>query len=346
MILFFFDQIASAQYVAPLLKNWISDNRSDWLVLATSQSAKYLQDTSIPFKQFEDLSESGFEPYLNSLPITKALLSTSIPNLNEQKILKYLRLKKIPTAQLVDNWINLTKRFEYIDEGGSRLMLFPDRIYVLDEYAKKHLLLHQAPENIIQIIGQPYWEDWWRSHQDKPATLFPKQAGLVITQPISKFFGTKLGYDEFSFIKCCIDSWMAAGFDLQNLHVLAHPSESVVDYQKLKIVDNQSLNYINGRGIVLRDYKYVMGMSSSLLAMSLLEGASTISVQPSAIGEDICSLSSRGFIPRFTSGRALTKFFKENQLIIDPFKNLDGQKKLAKIVDGSLFRLQYFLSAL
>jgi len=338
MILFVVDQIAGAEYIAPLLRKWLLQGRHDWMVLATSKSSACLNSSGIPHELLSSCTDKDVEDWLDRLSPDRALLSTSMPNDLEHLFVRALQSRAIPCAQLIDNWINLRGRFEFKELSGSIALLVPDCVLALDEHAKNILVGGGLPENRIEVIGQPHWEDCWRRALDSPITPVEPKLGLMVSQPISRFYGRQLGYDEKDFVRCCLESWDSVGLDSSRLHLLVHPAEDPNAYADLLDKAGKRVAILRGADVRLARYSLILGMSSSMLIQSLLEGVATVSVQPGAIGEDRCVASERVFIPRFLTSEDLARYLCA--VWPSSASTSNSIEHIEKVVDGSLTRLE------
>jgi len=338
MMLFVVDQIAGAEYIAPLLRKWLSNGQHDWVVLATNKSSTCLNSNGIPYELLASCTDTDVEGWLDRVSPDRALLSTSMPNDLEHLFVRALQSRNIPCAQLIDNWINLRGRFEFKEPTGSIGLLVPDCVLTLDEYAKKILVEGGLPEKRIEVIGQPHWEDCWRKGLANPVTPAEPKLGLMISQPISRFYGKDLGYDEKDFVRCCIESWESIGLDSSRLHLLVHPAEDPNAYAGLLDKTGRKIATLQGAEVRLARYSLIMGMSSSMLTQSLLEGIPTVSVQPGAIGADRCIASERGLIPRFVTSPSLARYMHE--VWPSAASTSNTIEHVERVVDGSLARLE------
>jgi len=340
MILFVVDQIAGAEYIAPLLKKWTEEYKFDWKVLASPQSAIYLSQNNISHDVVPNCSaEDAFE-WVERLQPDKSLISTSGNSSLENSFVRALQTKQISCAQLIDNWVNFAARFQVAEIDGKHLMLLPDFILTLDEISKQRMIKEGLPEDKIIIIGQPHWEACLHKPRTKHIKSDPNLA-LIATQPISHYYLKSLGYDEMDFVYCCCEAWETLGVDWQQLHLLVHPSEDPSIYNNLLKKNGWQIQIVQNTELQLSRYSLMMGMFTSMLNQSLLERVHAISVQPAATGDDKCFLSEVGFIPRFLTSKQLKIYLLDKW----PFANECYQEEscLDKIVDGSLARLEDFL---
>lgn len=342
MMLFVVDQIAGAEYISPLLRKWMSEGRSDWTVLSTGSSSACLAANRIPFELVEkNCGEDEVANRIARIAPDRALLSTSVPNDLEHRFLQVLLARNIPVAQLVDHWMNPRVRFDATRADGVASLLLPDCILTLDDDGRQRLVAEGIPIENVRIIGQPHWEACWRKSLDQPMARDERNLALMISQPISKFYGRDWGYDEKDFTRCCLEAWQAAGLDPSRLHLLLHPAEAPDAAMHLRDRDGNAITVVPNADLRLAQYSLVLGMSSSMLAQGLLEGVPAVSVQPGAIGPDQCVFSERGFIPRVLSSEELARY------LMEVWTSTDGptaSEPIGRMVDGSLARLEEWIS--
>ena len=342
MILFVTDQVAGAEYIAPLLGKWKREGRRDWRVLASPASSACLDRNELEHQVLTDPTLELAAESVQRLSPDRAVVSTSVASALERSFVEVLTSRRIPCAQLVDNWVNYSRRFEFTRPDGSTSMLLPHRILTLDESAKQAMVAEGLPAHAIEIIGQPNWEFQWRSELERPVEARPGTA-LLITQPISQFFAKDLGYDELDFVRTFLESWRSFGFAWSMVDILVHPSESDAAYAPVFTALNATPRIVRGPDIRLGEYSLIAGMFSSMLIQGLLERVPTISVQPAAVGADRCFLSEAGFVLRMLSGSDLTDFLAGGWAAGSESTS-DGIRRLESVVDGSLERLEAFLA--
>ena len=340
MILFVTDQIAGAEYIVPLLKKWKSEGRVDWKVLSSAQSSICLTQSEISHVVLQGCTEAEAGKWIDQLLPDGALLSTSVDSLLEGIFRKELQSRQIPCAQLIDNWVNFSRRFQSVETEGKQILNFPDWILTLDVIAKERMVDEGLPEEKIKIIGQPYWEECIRKFRAMPPKSEPGLA-LMVTQPISRFYGKDLGYDEVDFVQCCLESWESLGYDLRRLHILVHPAESSHAYAELHKKNSGNITIIQNSEVRLTQYSLIVGMFSALLTQGLIAGVPTVSLQPGAIGKDQCFLSEIGLIQRFCSSQHFINYLREEWPFIGDISYQSD--RIEKIVEGSLARLEDFL---
>jgi hypothetical protein len=339
MILFAVDQVAGAEYIFPLLEKWRKDEpQLKWKVYASPVSSAFLKKKEIPHEELPSVSTELVEAILNQNQFTRALLSTSQGSVLEREFLKALKSRKIPAFQLVDNWVNFRKRFEH---SGEPSPIYPDRILTLDEAAKDTMIQEGIPSHLIEIVGQPYFEYQSKIYRTHPITT-QARGTLLVTQPVSRFYEKRLGYDELSFTEAVLEAWKNLRWDWRDLALIVHPAENKEAYRNLLGRYSSEIAWISSENLNLkRDYALVLGMFSSLMVQSVMAGVPCASVQIGGVGEDLCFLSRNHYIPKLTTPQELEDFLRNSKK--EPGKPTSASERFVKTFDGSCLRLEKLL---
>ena len=188
------------------------------------------------------------------------------------------------------------------------------------------------PQNLIKIIGQPYLESISKKIPPLGQNL------LIVGQPIKKYFGKKLGYDEVDFKKICLKA-----IKKKNEYILytKHPEE---------IDRNIQLNYkfISRKGKGFNDVANshtVLAVFSMQMIIGYLLCRKVASVQPKVLKFDPSPLSRWGLVPMLNNIDEIKKFISKDSFI----KKKSTLKMLSKYrfnqlgITGSIKRFQRFL---
>lgn len=330
MIIFVVDQVAGAEYVFPLLNKWLRDNYKEWTVIASSVSSSFLKQRSIPSVELILPSFNAVSDVIEEFKPAKAILSSSGNSLLEGLFLLKLKERKIPTYSFIDYWGNYSKRFQHNNDQMHFNQLYPDGILTIDKQAKEEMIIEKIPENIIKVIGQPYFEYCLESIKN---SIKAKGEGLIllVTQPVSYYFEKRLGYDEKGFLNVFLDVWRSLEKDWSKINIVVHPAENCETYKSLTSKYSPDITILRGNDCHLRDYSLVVGMFSSLMIQSVLAGINTISLQPGACGADMNFLSRYGYIERLTSGNSLHLFLMNYPIFPErKSKDVEGLKSSLK----------------
>ncbi len=341
MNLFVVNQVAGAEYVFPLLDKWAREGRRDWTVYAAPASAEFLNRNGISYRlcgMDGSVGDLGtVKTIVDDVAPTAAILSTSANSPMEHDFVIVLRERRVPCAQFIDNWVNYTARFQRAI--GSGAPSFPDHILTLDETARREMLAEGIPGDRIEVVGQPYLERQmlqYRARPRRPASTLV----LAVSQPISRFYGKALGYDEWDFVLACLEALNEAGRDAGDPHVLVHPAEDVRRYAEWAASHAPRIRLVRSADIDLQDYGLVVGMFSLVLVHALVAGVPAVSFQPGAVGSDPCFLSRVGYIARLTSGASLRPALAWPGTSVGSGPSV---VELERMLEGSTERLERFI---
>lgn len=320
MILFVTGQFAAAQYVHPLLQHWEGKTSDVWQLVAIGSSCKYWNDCQIPYTYFEDQSPTAVASYLELHKPSLVVVSASATEELEYIFVLEAKSKGIESACFIDMWTNYRARFQYNGKA-----IFPDHVLAIDDRCADEMVAKGIPGKIICIIGQPYLE--------KVITNTPPLGDnlLIVSQPIRKYRGKSLGYDETDFKMVCLKA--VEKLAIYNVYVTRHPDEVEPENKT-----NRSSGIIGGSGQGLLDVAHchtVLGMYSMQMIIGYLWGRKVASVQPGLCAEDPSPLSRWGLIPRLKQVEDLVEFIQKDD-------EVKGQEIIKDSLVGSLNRFEAF----
>ena len=203
---------------------------------------------------------------------------TSLPNKIELEFLKYANDKKIKTYSFVDHWTNMSDRFKYFEE-----YIYPDELWLIDEYAKEKAISDGIDENIIVISGNPYYDYLknWKpiiSKNDLYNKIGLKKYEkyiLYAPEPISTFnLQEKYGFDELSGLIHLNKS--LEELELINIKIIVkpHPNQNKMLFLNfIKKEKNDKILYLNKININPLIYysEFVAGyFSNSLIESNIM----------------------------------------------------------------------------
>lgn len=327
MIFFALDQVAGAEYVLPFLLDPACRAAARWKIFAAQPASTVLTRHGIDF-------DLVLEPDLNATATlfaehrpSKCIASTSSESKLERAFIRAAKASHVPSAQLIDTWVNYAERFRVAGET-----LYPDRILTLDEPARARMIREGIPADLIRIIGQPYLE----------FTLARQTSGgsrsrmLLVSQPIDRYYQKTLGYDQWDFLAACLEAARLSGGDASAIDVNVHPAEDLAAYERFLAAGGSAATAMKRADLAYGDYAHFLGMFSSVLLQGVLHGVATASVQPGAVGPDKCTLSENGLIPRFTDVASLAEYLRRPAAAPDA-------SRLQRVVLGSTARLKRFI---
>jgi hypothetical protein len=334
MILFVTDQVAGAEYIYPLLKSYIAEGISSWTIISSVRSAPFFEAKNIRHQTLENNQTAAARALLNKYKPDHIIASASGNSAIERAFVSAAKVRRIRCTQFVDHWVNLSQRFKVVGPKGANWLL-PDTILTLDTHSKHAMELDGIPAAIIEVIGQPYFEEKMGHHVPQIDAERPKKL-LLITQPVRKFYGESLGYTEDTFFEIALDSFASVRDSDFSADVLVHPSEDMGYYHKRLTNFLSHIRVYQSRQPPLENYSHALGMFSSVMVHTLLAGVNTASLQPGAVGADMCHLSKFGFISRYEFVEEISDFLNSSD------RKQDISNMRAAFSD-SLTRLKAFL---
>jgi len=202
------------------------------------------------FKTPVQVQTSNFNAIFDTFKPDLVFTGTSYTSEIELTFLKTARQKLIQTCSFIDHWTSIDKRF--ISSTGE--LCLPDKIWVIDERAKKLSITIGITEDHIIIAGNPY-HDWLKKW--KPTIRkneFFDSSGIILKNnekvilyapdPISNINGKRtFGFDEFSATREMVELFKSNPISLANWKVLVkpHPNQNI---KGLKEITDSSLSFI------------------------------------------------------------------------------------------------------
>lgn len=214
----------------------------------------------------------------------------------------------VHSVAVLDFWSNYTKRFS--DSKGD-LVFLPNKIAVMDEYAKAEMIAAGIPAEQIMITGQPAFDslgDCYRAFSTTKKTtiresLSVQPAGLLVTflsQPLRKLYqdANYLGFDEIIVIEKLIETLEIISQKHQKpitLHIRPHPREKLQDYERYQSSKIHIVASVTGES---RDYlmssDLIVGMNTVLLIEACYLNCVVASLQPGLLKKDVLPTNAYG----------------------------------------------------
>jgi hypothetical protein len=321
-VLFVVAEIGAARFLLPLWRRWLATGRGNWRVVLSTVAARYLESqglgAGLPVAATLDQGAStlgdavaGHEPH-------RMLVSAGFNHALETAAVDWARDRNLPVGQFIDSWMNYALRFTR--EG--RLCL-PDRIAVIDEMAANEAVEEGLPRGRLALVGQPAWE------AARPLPPSPVGRALFLSGPVRAQYDDRLGYDEWSCWDLVLKARQLAPDLLPELWFGRHPVQTEITEAKVA-----PARLIAESTTALAEVGVVLGVFSSPMIDALIGGRRVISVQPGAIGRDMCPLSRHGRIRRVETAEELIAALRE------PVR---GSAELGAALAGSLDRLERFM---
>lgn len=206
--------------------------------------------------------------------------------------LKRLATRGVKTAFLFDTWSNYGRHFRLT----SGQYIFPNVIFVIDEFIRNQLLALGVTSRTIVTIGHPEIADNIKTareallvrNQKRNNSSSEKQSGLVVTiilEPLKENYSkSDLLFDEFEFVKKVIAYTKNTDLDVNKFSIRLHPRHQQDDCQnRLRNLDNNISVVCPGDLSVaanLAESDIVFGISSIILVTAGMLGLPTYSVNP------------------------------------------------------------------
>lgn len=208
--------------------------------LALVKSIKNIETLIISDRKYSFYSEFNLEvnsceqisikEWFNIFKPDFVFTGTSMPNKFELKFLKEAKKKGIKTYSFVDHWTNMSERFKYFNE-----YIYPNELWVIDEYAKEIAINEGVKENIIAVKGNPYYDylKGWQPNTSRRDMLnvigLKKNENYILyaPEPISAYnLETKYGFDELyglTYLNKILKNIKAENF---KIIIKAHPNQN------------------------------------------------------------------------------------------------------------------------
>lgn len=305
---------ALGEVIEALLKNH-SPHRVQLQIFSKGLGYKIWKKRDFPVKKLPEKSKIKKIVEWADLVFT----ATSYPSDIETMLWKTAKTLGKPIVVLLDFWVHYIERFTDPTNGK---LLWPDKIAVMDEMAKKGLIDCSAPAECIEITGQPFLE---KRIKDFSNSRISKKTGLeelnimFISQPLHKLPGAKKwGCDEFKALNCIVEalnSLIEFNGLRPNLIIRTHPRESNIDLKthldSLDIRFKWSFDKESNPDKTIAKCRFVFGMSSMLLIEAALANKTVVSIQPGLASEDPFPLSRLGYCERIGNSQVLEEYIVE-----------------------------------
>ncbi len=199
----------------------------------------------------------------------------------EQTTLEYAQLNGKPTARIIDTWYGYRRRL--CDENGT--LHLPEKLLVIDEPAAQAAVAEEIPRDIIEILGQPAWE------QVEVLPPADRRDVLYISQPIHRNYGMSLGYTEKTVWEFFVETMRSYPDLFRNVYYSAHPDDDMPP------PDVTGVEVVASGAATLAKVGTAVGMFSSLLTDALLAGRHIISFQPNNSESNLAKMGRQDLVP-------------------------------------------------
>jgi len=325
-----------ASAVAPVAQRLVEEGQVGLKAAGARWAARTFWSYSLPVLAIAELeqlpatweaADDAARKLLAAYPADGLLLGTSWGPSLEKSLTRLAARAGIPTLAVLDAWANYAERF-YGPRPADGLVCLPDRVAVMDDWARRDMGALGFPEERLVVTGHPAFDEMvllrepaalaCRRAEARRSLGLPADATVVafFSQAITTLYGddprspSYLGYDERTVMPDIVAAVEALRSEHSAPLVLAvklHPKDDAAAVRG-------ALTGTRGAVVILPDADarallfaadVAVGMSSTLLVESYLLGKPTISYQPGLRREDPLILTRAGALPRWDNGRDL-----------------------------------------
>ena len=304
-----------ANALAPVLKLLSKQARVAVRAFAYNEAVSLWTNRGIECEPFPTRTDRAAITHLMSESNTGLLLTgTSMNSLEfEKQFVAAARDIGLPSLAVLDFWSNYRRRFS--DKNG-RLVYLPDRIAVMDEQARRQMMIEGIDPALIIITGHPNFDDLAGARESFTAgvrtrirevlNVGPEDLLVVFaSQPLGQMFGTDesnpmyLGYDEREVLLdliAALERVATRSGQQVRLVIRPHPRERADSFGEYRsvIIDIVVSTNDSARDMLMAA-DLVAGMSSNLLVEACYLGCIVVSMQPGLRGADPLPTNREGF---------------------------------------------------
>ena len=272
------------------------------------------QEEGLMYRDVGDLKPEEIHGLLRQYNPKVLITGTSYGDRTEQRLWKWAKELGTYSMAILDQWLSYRVRFS--DRSG-RLTL-PDKILVMDEFAKQEMVVEGFDQRRILVTGQPHFEAL-QEKAKKITTLDKKkikkdlnlQNGIIVlfvSEPLSNALHVDIGFTEHTILRELISTVQQIKPSVTvNVLVKLHPKEDVSLMKKtigsFPVVPNIRVSIVSGQPllplILITDI--VIGMQSTVLIEANLLKKPVMSIQIGRKGPDQFILSKRGIVEAITA---------------------------------------------
>lgn len=271
------------------------------------------------------------------------ITGTSAYDFTEKHIWHTAKKMNIPSFAILDSWINYGLRFSKYTifesaryDKNNQHPFLPDKIMVMDEYAKGEMIKEGFDGSRIAVTGHPYFEDLLKmriNFQHKDSRRLRSELGINATdflitfasEPISITYkeedgsGLYWGYDEKTILADILKSLKQIASVCANkitLLVKLHPKEDLAHYashiektgtDKINVLFNKETDALK----LILSSDLICGMFSMFLTEAAILGKPVISVQTGLKRENPFILDTRDVLKSILTRDELLNQLKE-----------------------------------
>lgn len=338
-ILVFAREAGGAAAVAPVCETLLKKKDYNLLFLANDKACTVFDKSGFEYKNYikhdDDLLEDFLKDKWNSLPDLLLTSASSIPNLSmtDKLLWRWAGGKGVKSIGILDQWQNYELRFSGVDDS-ERLAYMPDFIFVMDETAKREMIVDGIPEDRIIITGQPAFDRIKTEQKALNGKKIKKDlridedsiAVVFVAELLTNYFGDRLGYTEQTVLKFIGDTLNELCNKKIQLLIKLHPENKNDDFEwalnKWPMIGTQIIDKAFSPQESIAAADMVIGMTSVMLIESIIAGKPTVSLQLNSMVDSQLAATKAGAIP----------FIKDTE---------QGENIINKLIYNSEFRERY-----
>ncbi|MBI2309906.1 hypothetical protein HYU89_03320 [Candidatus Collierbacteria bacterium] len=321
-VLFFSRDPGGANCIIPVFKRLAAQKTITPILWGKDYSIIRYGEEKLKYKDISYLNTFQVISFLQSKQVKFILTGTSYGDYSEQKLWKLARKLHIPTAAIVDQWLNYRLRFTSL----AGRIITPDKILVLDNFARKEMIGEGFQKAQLLVVGHPSFDllgemvGW-----DKKNVIRHRLSILFICDAIEQAVHVNFGYTEKTIITELLTAFESVNYsDKIDLVIKLHPKNDLdamrmfikrVSLPKLVSISLTKTTPLH-KLILISDL--VIGMYSMGLVEAYLLGKPVMSVQIGLRKEDEFILSRRG----------VTRTIRSSQILIEEFNRFFLKKRV------------------
>lgn len=311
-----------SQAVGPVLALLIQDERFEVTTYAYQHAQDVLKKAGLEYVTLSGtISSDHVDALIRRHKPAVVITGTSYNNtvMVEQQFIAAAKRQGIPCVAILDYWSNYWQRFSGA-APEEKFKFLPDRVAVMDEWAKTAMLGEGFEETRISVTGQPAFDrlaflrrrfsEEKRRRVRTDYGVNPRHKFVVYaSQPVQAAYGADasnpqyLGYTEHTVLKAVLAGLHDAARRRKHgitVVVKLHPKESLADFQYLKDQDRGpelAVKIVKEGDIwdMMLASDLVVGISSSVLLQACLLGLPVVSVQPNLTEDDFLITNVLGY---------------------------------------------------
>ncbi len=244
------------------------------------------------------------------------LISSCTGRDEENEVIEHAKNNRLPIIMYFDVWDKLSERLKLN-------FVRPSKLLVVDQTVKEMALDLGLKDEEIFIVGQPAFEQYLSMKSEDGFGV------AFIDQPVAKFYGKSLGFDERDCLKLFKNLVAKDYFGVSKMIYIPHPAGS-----SIQDTDIEDMEVIKNGQEAIQKVEVVTGMYSSLQVEAYLMGKKVATILPDG-SKNYDPLSKRDLIPIIGNSNAekieWSKFDKNN--FRETFKQ--SSQRVFKLISNS-----------